>query len=273
MNNSFYSTLSVDMSNLYFLYTTVSNVTTFNKYIYERAVSNVNDDMTKDSISCTVSQIGDSSQLTYYKSSSSNQNGFNDIQKEYQPMLAPYYIMDYCDFTSRPIGEDETYYGVARNYNWFNESCKLHLIGTPDDIDELSMFPGIMVREVSDETHRFISDYNCTSILHTKNQHIKCKYVTYYDTILADSSKPINFSTENLYDRNYSAVFRNPKRLLETISPFYEEMLNPDERVYMIYIQMSDDLIKIAYERLNFFLGILNSKEKISIKNFLKYLS
>lgn len=271
MNNSFYSTLSVDMSNLYFLYTTVSNVTTFNKYIYEHVVSN--DDIVNDEPS--LSQTVDSFQLTYYKSTGSNQNSLIEVPKEYQPMLAPYYIMDYFDFTSRPTGKDAIYYGVDRNDNWLNESCKLHLIGTPDDIDELSMFPGIIVREVSDKTHRFISDYNCTSILHTKTQHIKCKYVTYYDTILTDSLHTIDFSTENLYGRidSSSAVFRNPKRLLETISPFYEEILNPDERVYLIYIQMSDDLIKIAYERLNFFIENFNSKKKISIKNFLKYLS
>ena len=270
MNNSFYSTLSVDMSN--FLYSTVNNVTTFNKYIYEHVVSN--DDIANDEPS--LSQTVDSFQLAYYKSSGSNQNSLIEVPKEYQPVLAPYYIMDYCDFTSRAMGKDTSYLGVG--HDWLNESCKLHLIGTLDDIDELTMFPGIIVREVSDKTHRFISDYGCTSILHTKNQLIRYRYVTYYDlhkAILTNSSHTIDFSTENLYDRinSVSAVFRNPKRLLETISPFHEETLNPDERVYMIYIQMSDDLIKTAYERLNFFIEILNSKKKISIKNFLKYLS
>lgn len=36
---------------------------------------------------------------------------------------------------------------------------------------------------------------------------------------------------------------------------------------------MSTDLIRTAYERSNFFIDIRNTKKKMSIKNFIEYLS
>ena len=77
-----------------------------------------------------------------------------------------------------------------------------------------------------------------------------------------------------IYDQPYSECsdFQDPKTL-ETINPYYEQQINPDERVYKIYIQMSNDLITTAYERSNFFIEIRNSKKKMSIKNFIEYLS
>lgn len=140
---------------------------------------------------------------------------------------------------------------------WMENACALYLIGTPEDVEDLSMFPGLIVREVSDETRLFIKDAVSTSILHAQSQLIKYKLETYYDVV--------PYYCE-------CADFQDPM-LLETISPSYEQQINPDERVYKIYIQMSDDLITTAYERSNFFIDIRNSNKKMSIKNFIKYLS
>ena len=58
------------------------------------------------------------------------------------------------------------------------DACVLHLIGTPEDVEELSMLPGIIVRDASDETFRFIksnllSGSNIFGILHAEGQLIK----------------------------------------------------------------------------------------------------
>ena len=98
---------------------------------------------------------------------------------------------------------------------------------------------------------------------------------TYYDKEPSWwSDHIIEASPIDLYDNVYSECtdFKDP-RSFYTIHPFYKHLLNPDERVYKIYIKMSDDLIVTAYERSNFFIDIRNSKKKMSIKNFLKYLS
>ncbi len=162
---------------------------------------------------------------------------------------------------------------------WMKNSCELHLIGTPDDVEDLSMFPGLIVREVSDETPLFIKDGISTSILHTQSQLIKYKLETYYD-VVPRCAKSLEDPTTGLFDDDHPywidsserADFQDPI-LLETISPSYEQQINPDERVYKIYIQMSNDLITTAYERSNFFIDIRNSNKKMSIKNFMKYLS
>ena len=166
------------------------------------------------------------------------------------------------------------------------DACFLYLIGTPEDVEELSMFPGIIVREVSDETFRFIrtnvlTDYNISGILHTKDQLIKYKLETYYGNLgpdwwptFASRTKELMTKETDLYDRPYSECsdFMNPKYLY-TIEPTYTQQINPDDRVYKICIQMSDDLVASAYKKSNFFINIRNHKEKMSIKNFIKYLS
>ena len=158
---------------------------------------------------------------------------------------------------------------------WIENACALYLIGTPEDVEDLSMFPGLIVREVSDETRLFIKDAVSTSILHTQSQLIKYKLETYYD-VVPRWDRTLEDPTTGLFDDDHPycerADFQDPI-LLETISPSYEQQINPDERVYKIYIQMSDDLITTAYERSNFFIDIRNSNKKMSIKNFIKYLS
>ena len=52
-----------------------------------------------------------------------------------------------------------------------------------------------------------------------------------------------------------------------------EHYLNPDERIYSIYLQMSDELIKNIYGKSKNFFTIDKSKQKrMSIKNFIKYI-
>ena len=78
----------------------------------------------------------------------------------------------------------------------------------------------------------------------------------------------------DLYDRPYSECsdFMNPKYMY-TVEPTYTQQINPDDRVYKICIQMSDDLVASAYKKSNFFISIRNNKKKMSIKNFIEYLS
>ena len=166
------------------------------------------------------------------------------------------------------------------------DACVLHLIGTPEDVEELSMFPGIIVRDVSDETFRFIqsnvlSGSNIFGILHAEGQLIKYKLETYYRNLGPDwwptfSSRTQKLMTEetDLYEHPYSECsdFMNPKHM-QTIEPTYTQQINPDERVYQICIQMSDDLVTTAYKKTNFFISIRNNKKKMSIKNFIEYLS
>ena len=182
-------------------------------------------------------------------------------------------------------------------YKWFNEkytiswmkdACFLYLIGNPEDVEELIMLPGIIVREVYDETNNFTSEYlikyaNSYSVLHTKDQQIKYRLDSYYEVMPTWYNDYDNYGLMptnsegdiiELLDQPYSECpeFKDPK-CLKTINPVCEHHINPDERVYKIYIQMSADLIRTAYERANFFIDIRNTKKKMSIKNFIEYLS
>ena len=235
--------------------TTIKNVTVFNKYIFEK-IRKMNKDLDNE--------------LSGY---------FGSVYTpvDTRPGLP---IGNYGNYL--PVSQSMDYIGVGEKVAWMNNSCALHLIGTPDDVEELSMFPGLIVKEVSDETHLFIKDNIGASILHTQNQLIEYKLDTYYAEIptwWSNSSPSIKKFVEKptitrIYDQPYSECsdFQDPKTL-ETINPYYEQQINPDERVYKIYIQMSNDLIATAYERSNFFIEIRNSKKKMSIKNFIEYLS
>lgn len=112
------------------------------------------------------------------------------------------------------------------------QSCELQLIGTPEDVEDLSKFPGILIRDVFDDTQSFfVFDEDCS------------------------------------YPELQSSIIFNIFDVL------YELYLNPDERIYNIYIQMSDELIKSIYGKSNFFFAADKSKQKkMSIKNFIKYL-
>lgn len=242
--NSIYRTVSVN------------NVSTFNKYIFEK-IRKMNKDLDNE----LSGYFGD--------------NVLLDTLAEYinsvdtQPKNLP--IGNYLPVSRYFMDVDEK--------AWMENACALYLIGTPEDVEDLSMFPGLIVREVSDETPLFIKDGISTSILHTQSQLIKYKLETYYD-VVPRCAKSLEDPTTGLFDDDHPywidsserADFQDPM-LLETISPSYEQQINPDERVYKIYIQMSDDLITTAYERSNFFIDIRNSNKKMSIKNFMKYLS
>ena len=241
----------------------VSNVSTFNKYIFEK-IRKINKDIDVERSDL----FGDS--------------GY-DIEQDYTDLFNKYLASNslvkgsYLPFNSPPRGQIYWYDidFMDEREAWIENACALYLIGTPEDVEELSMFPGLIVREVSDETRLFIKDAVSTSILHTQSQLIKYKLETYYD-VVPRWFRTLEDPTTRLFDDDHPycerADFQDPI-LLETISPSYEQQINPDERVYKIYIQMSDDLITTAYERSNFFIDIRNSNKKMSIKNFMKYLS
>ena len=255
--------------------TTIKNVTVFNKYIFEK-IRKMNKDLDNE----LSGYFGD--------------GVLPDTLSEYINMYHQYFGSVYTPVDTRPglpignygnylpVSQSMDYMGVGEKVAWMNNSCALHLIGTPDDVEELSMFPGLIVKEVSDETHLFIKDNIGASILHTQNQLIEYKLDTYYAETpewWSNTTPSIKKFVENptitrIYDQPYSECsdFQDPKTL-ETINPYYEQQINPDERVYKIYIQMSNDLITTAYERSNFFIEIRNSKKKMSIKNFIEYLS
>ena len=250
--NSIYRTVSVN------------NVSTFNKYIFEK-IRKINKDIDAE----LSDRFGDS---VY-----DIEQNYTDLFNKYLRHKATESLSKGSYFSPPPRGQIYWYDidFMGEREAWIENACALHLIGTPDDVEDLSMFPGLIVREVSDETPLFIKDDISTSILHTQSQLIKYKLETYYD-VVPKCAKSLEDPTTGLFDDDHPycerADFQDPI-LLETISPSYEQQINPDERVYKIYIQMSNDLITTAYERSNFFIDIRNSNKKMSIKNFMKYLS
>lgn len=138
-----------------------------------------------------------------------------------------------CSYLSLPNGRK--IYILNSKDNWMKkgQSCELQLIGTPEDVEDLSMLPGILIRDVFDDTESFFI-----------------------------------FNEDYSYPEFQSSIIFNIFEVL------FEQRLNPDERIYSIYIQMSDELIKSIYSKPNFFLAFDKSKQKrMSIKNFIKYLS
>ena len=239
--NSIYRTVSVN------------NVSTFNKYIFEK-IRKINKDIDAE----LSDRFGDS---VY-----DIEQNYTDLFNKYLRHKATESLSKGSYFSPPPRGQIYWYDidFMDEREAWMENACALYLIGTPEDVEDLSMFPGLIVREVSDETRLFIKDVVSTSILHAQSQLIKYKLET------PRCVRSLKDPTTGSYCER--ADFRDPI-LLETISPSYEQQINPDERVYKIYIQMSDDLITTAYERSNFFIDIRNSNKKMSIKNFIKYLS
>ena len=236
------------------IYRTVSvnNVSVFNKYIFEK-IRKINKDTDAE-----LFELG---------------SVYNDAMQNYKDLFNSCLTTDSLPFLKgaylNPPAGGQIYFHdimdlIGEREAWMENACALYLIGTPEDIEDLSMFPGLIVREVSDETRLFIKDAVSTSILHAQSQLIKYKLET------PRCVRSLKDPTTGSYCER--ADFQDPI-LLETISPSYEQQINPDERVYKIYIQMSDDLITTAYERSNFFIDIRNSNKKMSIKNFIKYLS
>ena len=242
----------------------VSNVSIFNKYVFEK-----------------IRKIKINKDLDAELPVPFDDSVYNDTGQNYTDLFNKYLASNplvtkgsYLPFNSPPRGQIYWYDidFMDEREAWIENACALYLIGTPEDVEDLSMFPGLIVREVSDETRLFIKDAVSTSILHTQSQLIKYKLETY--SRWSRTLKAEDPTTGLFDDRSYCerANFQDPM-LLETIEPSYEQQINPDERVYKIYIQMSDDLITTAYERSNFFIDIRNSKKKMSIKNFIEYLS
>lgn len=120
------------------------------------------------------------------------------------------------------------------NKHWMKkgQSCELQLIGTPEYVEDLSKFPGILIRDVFDVTESFF-----------------------------------------VFDEDYSYPEFQRSVIFNIFEALTEHYLNPDERIYSIYLQMSDELIKSIYGKSNFFFAADKSKQKrMSIKNFIKYI-
>ena len=285
---------------------TVNNVSSFNRYIYNRIV-----DIAKQELNDEASIIGD---IAHKESLQSFVDLYNNVYASnvyaskdgvyythntvdsLPPMVLGNYIPmnngtqlfahDYYDYYSDLVDLMHRYDGFGRPVNddvknWLGVSCGLHLIGTPEDVEEISTFPGIIVREVSDETPKFIAESTAGSILYAEDQLVKYKLVSYYSEepewwknrySLKTAAAGIytTIGPESPYSE--SSAFQDP-RCFEPISPYFVHQINPDDRIYKIYIQMSADLVMTAYERSNFFITIRNTNSKMSIKNFLKYLS
>ena len=242
----------------YFKSIIVHNVTTFNKYIFDN-IRKINKEQDKETPECIDDNAYSKNVMLECLNKYPDYLSFRDLNPK--NAFTTYY-QDYMDLADP-------------NYESKKDSCELHLIGTPEDIDDLLIFPDLIVIEVSDNTNLFTMYYSSKSLLYAKNQIINYRLDTYYDKEPNWwSDHIIEASPIDLYDNVYSECtdFKDPGSFY-TIHPLYKHMLNPDERVYKIYIKMSDDLIVTAYERSNFFIDIRNSKKTMSIKNFLKYLS
>ena len=251
----------------------IMNVSIFNMYIYEK-IHKINNGIDKPSEHLDSNKV----YVDYLPSLS-----IDSSLKKSMPLIPSDDALLDSYFWPYPDG-DCTKFTIEKEV--LKDACVLHLIGTPEDVEELSVLPGLIVRDVSDETFRFIqsnvlSGSNIFGILHAEGQLIRYKLETYYRNLGPDwwptfSSRTQKLRTEetDLYERPYSECsdFMNPKHMT-TIEPTYTQQINPDDRVYKICIQMSDDLVATAYKKSNFFISIRNNKEKMSIKNFIKYLS
>ena len=273
-----------------YMYTpkSISNVTLFNNYIY------LNISKTKNICNETLNEY-----IKYLNSVQVNPTHTDDFDTYYtqlskmliykdkdlqDPINYSSYLEGLLLFNGNHLSDD-----AFTGWKFIDNICALYLIGTPEDVEELSMLPGIFIREVYDKTSEFIfDDINIHSTLHSKSQLIIYKIGTYYASEPKwwknwKNNKDMRFFREqdfitlyDIHDVPYSEcpVFRKPSLSNNgIIYPCYKQHLNPDERVYKICIQMTDNLIRKSYERSNFFIIIRNQKEKMSIKNFIKYLS
>ena len=254
----------------------IRNVSIFNMYIYKKIhkINNSIDNLSK--------RLGGNT-YSYESLPTSLPASYDASLKQSIPLIPSDDALLDSYFWPYPDG-DCTKFTIEKEV--LKDACVLHLIGTPEDVEELSMLPGIIVRDASDETFRFIksnvlSGSNIFGILHAEGQLIKYKLETYYRNLGPDwwptfnsRIKELKMKETDLYDRPYSECsdFMNPKYMY-TVEPTYTQQINPDDRVYKICIQMSDDLVATAYKKSNFFISIRNNKKKMSIKNFIEYLS
>ena len=183
-------------------------------------------------ISINYRRINEAEQAKLYgKSTDMDLTSYIDMLNSYNVVKGPQ-LTSYS-YLSLPNGQ---IYNLNSKDNkpWMKkgQSCELQLIGTPEDVEDLSKFPGILIRDVFDDTQSFF-----------------------------------------IFDEDYSYPELQSSIIFNIFDVLREPYLNPDERIYNIYIQMSDELIKSIYGKSNFFFADDKSKQKrMSIKNFIKYL-
>lgn len=166
----------------------------------------------------------------YGKSTDMDLTSYIDMLNSYNVVKGPQATS--CSYLNLPNGHK--IYILNSKDNWMKkgQSCELQLIGTPEDVEDLSKFPGILIRDVFDDTESFF-----------------------------------------IFNEDYSYPEFQSSIIFNIFEALYELYLNPDERIYSICIQMSDELIKSIYGKSNFFFADDKSKQKrMSIKNFIKYL-
>ena len=182
-------------------------------------------------ISINYRRINEAEQAKLYgKSTDMDLTSYIDMLNSYNVVKGP---QSTSSFLSLPNGQIYNL-NSKDDKHWMKkgQSCELQLIGTPEDVEDLSMFPGILIRDVFDDTQSFF-----------------------------------------IFDEDYSYPELQSSIIFNIFDVLYELYLNPDERIYNIYIQMSDELIKSIYGKSNFFFAADKSKQKkMSIKNFIKYL-
>ena len=182
-------------------------------------------------ISINYRRINEAEQAKLYgKSTDMDLTSYIDMLNSYNVVKGPQAT---SSFLSLPNGQIYNL-NSKDDKHWMKkgQSCELQLIGTPEDVEDLSKFPGILIRDVFDDTQSFF-----------------------------------------VFDEDYSYPELQSSIIFNIFDVLYELYLNPDERIYNIYIQMSDELIKSIYGKSNFFFAADKSKQKkMSIKNFIKYL-
>ena len=182
-------------------------------------------------ISINYRRINEAEQAKLYgKSTDMDLTSYIDMLNSYNVVKGP---QSTSSFLSLPNGQIYNL-NSKDDKHWMKkgQSCELQLIGTPEDVEDLSRFPGILIRDVFDDTQSFF-----------------------------------------VFDEDYSYPELQSSIIFNIFDVLYELYLNPDERIYNIYIQMSDELIKSIYGKSNFFFAADKSKQKkMSIKNFIKYI-
>ena len=117
----------------YFKSIIVHNVTTFNKYIFDN-IRKINKEQDKETPECIDDNAYSKNVMLECLNKYPDYLSFRDLNPK--NAFTTYY-QDYMDLADP-------------NYESKKDSCELHLIGTPEDIDDLLMFPDLIVIEVSE---------------------------------------------------------------------------------------------------------------------------
>ena len=139
----------------------ISNVTLFNNYIYLNCISKTNKNIGNETINeyikyinrVQVNSVSTDEFNTYYTQLAKRLTSKDKDLEE--PVNFSTYLEGLLLFNGNLSGAAGNDFGT---WKFIDNICALYLIGTPEDVEELSMFPGIFIREVYDKTFEFIFD-------------------------------------------------------------------------------------------------------------------